>query len=431
MSERHCRRPTRNLQQRQIGQRIRAAVVVAHDRRVELRQRIDRWGRPRLRSLRANHKHDRSGQRERNGQREKRALHDVSPFHVRSVSLGQLSPSGYPVGDAFRFKLGVPRPLRRRLRDLAPDLHVARHRVPRHARATEVDERARVDRRALPRDDHDLDVVLAELARHAVRRRLQHAGELIDHVLDLPRAHVLTTAAHRFLLPPGVVEETIVILRREVARVEPAVAEGMLGLIRMIQVVVRPALCRAQRELADPACRKLGAVVAEDRRLASPGGLPHRADLAIEVDQVPGRIDHRELLDDADAEPFLEWLPAVRGAPRRQDGPHGVVAVRGLLGLLQKDRDHCTDVVELNGVERAHVVPEAARAEPVPDRELRVEEHRAEDGDRKRVAVEQREAGVDRLARAHVHRVPHREQRRDVRPHRDHALRRPGGSARV
>src|SRR5438067_11323717 len=138
-----------------------------------------------------------------------------------------------PVGDAFRFELGVARPLRRRLRDLAPNLHVARHRVPRHARATEVDERARVDRRTLPRDEHDLDSVLAELARHTVRRRPQHAGKLIEHVLDLPRAHVLATAAHRFLLPPRVVEETFNILRREVARVEPAVAEGTLGLIRM------------------------------------------------------------------------------------------------------------------------------------------------------------------------------------------------------
>src|SRR5262249_49342586 len=141
------------------------------------------------------------------------------------------------VGHTLGFQLRVSGPLRRRLGDLGAHLDVPRHGVLRHAREAEVVERALVDARAGARNDHHLDVVLTELARDAVRRRLQNTGELVHDVLYLPRTDVFATTPHGFLLAARVVEVPILVAPCEIAGVEPAIAERVLGLVWMIEVV--------------------------------------------------------------------------------------------------------------------------------------------------------------------------------------------------
>ena len=127
----------------------------------------------------------------------------------------------------------------------------------------------------------------------------------------------------------------------------------------------------------------------------------------------------------------LELAPAVGRAAGRQHGAHRVVAVVGAGRLLEQDRDHAAERVELDRVVAAAVVEEPRRGEPRGEGQLGVEEDRPDRRSEQRVAVEQRQAGVHRLAGLHAGRLEQLDERGQVVLRRDDALRRAGRARRV
>src|ERR1017187_3114356 len=184
-------------------------------------------------------------------------------------------------------------------------------------------------------------------------------------------------------------------------------------------------------EFADLARREQIVVVVDHAELYLADRLTHRPDAVNVVHKETGRIDHSINFDDFDAETILEFLPHRWRTCCREHHPHFVLAIVGTRRLLEQNRNHAAQGVELDGVVLAAFVPESRGAEALGDREFGIQKHRAESRDHQRVAVKRGERGVDGLAGAQLDRAQHRSERSATPAAGDDAFRRPGGARGV
>src|SRR5208337_3350796 len=234
--------------------------------------------------------------------------------------------------------------------------------------------------------------------RHRIGRRLQHGGMLVDHGLDLPGGDVLAAAPDRRLLASAEIVEAVLVGPGEITRMKPSIAVRLRSRIGQLVVVAELPLGMTEDEFADLARRERIVVVVNHAELYLADRLTHRADAVNVVHKEPGRIDHPINFDDLYAETILEFLPYRRRTCRREHHTYFELAIVGPRWLLEQNRNHAAQGVELDGVVLAAFVPESRRAEALGDREFGVEKHRAESRDHQRVAVKQRQRGVDGLA---------------------------------
>ena len=106
--------------------------------------------------------------------------------------------------------------------------------------------------------------------RDADDRRLGDVGVLVERSLDLGGVDVLAAADDDVLQPVDHVQVAVVVEPAEIAGVEPAVGEGLGGLLRQVEVPAddRRAL---QPDLADLARRQRLAVVGPAMRTSITG----------------------------------------------------------------------------------------------------------------------------------------------------------------
>src|SRR5882672_2803381 len=120
--------------------------------------------------------------------------------------------------------------------------------------------------------DEELDVLLAELARHADDGAFLHIGMLAHHILHIEGGHVLPAMAQAVALAAVEIEIALAVARAEIARVEQAIAQGRgrgagIAEISLEQYARRPL---AHRDLAELA-RCDGAPDLIDNRHLEPG----------------------------------------------------------------------------------------------------------------------------------------------------------------
>src|ERR1035437_1822974 len=315
----------------------------------------------------------------------------------RTCLLGRQTVPGTRSDPPF-LEFRVADPLGAGLEDLPDELHVPGDRVAGHLALTVGDERLGRQVLARLRDDDQLHLVLSELRRHGVRGALLHLGMRVHHALDLPRRDVLAEPADRFLLASPVVVEAVRVLVRQVAGVEPPPPVGILRGVGEPVVVRQLAPGVAEDQLTDLAGRDGLPGIVEEGELDPGHGLADGAHLADVVEEDAGGVHHAEPLDEPDPEPLLELLPPVGGAASGEDDPDGVVGIVRARRLLEQDRYHPAQRVELHGLEAAAVVEEPRCAEPLPKGKSCVEQHGADHRHEEGVAVEKGKRCVHRLA---------------------------------
>src|SRR6185437_235109 len=164
---------------------------------------------------------------------------------------------------------------------------------------------------------------------------------------------------------------------------------SLLRSLGQVLVVGRRARRMAEHEFAHLPGPERPVVLPDDAELdPCDTGAAHRADPARVVQQNAWRVDHPEPLDDPDAEPPLELFPPVWRAAGRKHYPDLMVPVTRPRRLLQQDRDHPAERVELHGRIASAVVPEPGGAEPRGEGELGVQDHRPDRQARPRPAVQ-------------------------------------------
>ena len=198
------------------------------------------------------------------------------------------------------------------------------------------------------------------------------AGVGLDGVLDLLGGDVLAAAADDVLLAVDEIEKAVVVEASHVAGVEPAVLEGLAGLVFEAPVAGGDGGV-AEDDLAGFASGQGVAVVVDDGDLVAEAGVGVLAWLAGGVgaagvadlfDGAVTALGHAEADDDVGGEAVLEGLEEGRveggGAVEEADG---VVAVEGRFGLLGEDGHHHADEIDDSGLGVADLVPEAGGAE--------------------------------------------------------------------
>ena len=94
-----------------------------------------------------------------------------------------------------------------------------------------VDHSFRVDLRSGTRRHVGFQLVLTQLGGHRQNRAIQNVRVPLDHVLHFLRGDVLPAAADDVLLPVHEIKEAVLVHPAQVAGIEPAVAQRLLGLL--------------------------------------------------------------------------------------------------------------------------------------------------------------------------------------------------------
>ena len=94
---------------------------------------------------------------------------------------------------------------------------------------------------------------------------------LVEHLLDLARVHVVAAADDHVLLAVDDEEEAVLVDLAEVAGVEPAVADRLLGGVRAAEVALHDVVA-LDGDLADLAGGDLVVVVVDDPHLDAVDG---------------------------------------------------------------------------------------------------------------------------------------------------------------
>ena len=146
---------------------------------------------------------------------------------------------------------------------------------------------ARERRAVLERDDR-LDRHAEHRIGHADDRRLADAGERVEDVLDLLRAHLLAARLDDVVLAADEIEKAVVVGAEKVAGVEhllPGMRAGLQRPVgrRLVLPVALHDVRPADDELADHAGRDALAVVVDDVGLGVRNGDADRARTALEA----------------------------------------------------------------------------------------------------------------------------------------------------
>src|SRR3954452_18555579 len=159
----------------------------------------------------------------------------------------------------------------RRLRHLVDDLDPARVLVRRHPLLAERDELLLAGRLALLEADERLHRLAAVLVGDADDGRLADGGVTVEDVLDLARPDLVAGRVDLVLLAVDEIEPAVLVHEADVAGLERAAGQRVLGLLGLLPVA-RHDLRPARHELADLARRQLLAVLADDLH----DGVEHR-----------------------------------------------------------------------------------------------------------------------------------------------------------
>ncbi len=192
---------------------------------------------------------------------------------------------------------------------------------------------------------------------------------------------------------------------------EPSAAVCIRSRIGKLVVVTELSLGMTEDQFSDFARRERIVAVVDDAELDLADRLAHRADPVNVVHKKSGRIDHSIDFNDPDTETILEFLPHRGRARRGENYPDFVISIVAARRLLEQNRNHPAQGVELDGVVLAAFVPESRRAEALGDREFRVQQHRSESRDHQRIAMKQRQRRVHRLARVDLDCAQHGDER--------------------
>src|SRR4051794_27425863 len=193
---------------------------------------------------------------------------------------------------------------------------------------------------------HDGDHLLAELGvRHPDHRRLGDRGMLVEDLLDLARIDVVAGADDHVLLAVDDEEVPVLVDLRQVAAVEPAVADRLARGIGPVPIALHHVV-PADDDLADLAAMHLVVLLVDDLHLDALDRGTDRARLALAVGVVEGshrrRLAEAVALEDLAAELVLEGphdLDRHRGATRAAQAQGRRVGAVGA-GAAQHRRVH-------------------------------------------------------------------------------------------
>src|SRR5271166_4499018 len=113
-----------------------------------------------------------------------------------------------------------------------------------------------VQRRARLRNHDGYDRLDPVRMRHADHRDFRHAGEPVNRLLDLAARDIFAAGLDHVLLAVDDADKALFVDGREVARMEPAAAEGFRRLL-LIVVIAGHQMRRAMDDLADLAGRDI------------------------------------------------------------------------------------------------------------------------------------------------------------------------------
>src|SRR5262249_52189151 len=151
------------------------------------------------------------------------------------------------------------------LGQLRPELDLLRHLVASHPRVAIVDDLLLGGRLAVPQHYVYLDRLAPAWVGHADGDDFAHFGMLEQRLLDIARIHVHAAADDHVLLAVDDAEVAVSVLAGDVARIQPAIAQDLRGLIRPIPVALHH-LRPAHRQFTHLAWRQLAraALLVED-----------------------------------------------------------------------------------------------------------------------------------------------------------------------
>ena len=234
--------------------------------------------------------------------------------------------------------------------------------------------------------------LFAQVAGHAEHGAFEHAGVGFYAHLHLGAGNVLAAPAHHVLAPAHKVEVAVRILAQHVAGVEPQVLERLQRGPGHAVVALREqrGLRGAHQQLAGLAHGHRKALRVHQAHAERGGGLAARAHAPRRVQRCEHhatRLGGAIQLHQAAAKALFElrrkcgqrYAPAQAGA---------VVAVARRGGLLPEHGDGGAHEVEHRGLQRAHLVPVARDAEPLPQRRHAAQQQRGGNGHHRGIEVE-------------------------------------------
>src|SRR3954471_10257494 len=152
---------------------------------------------------------------------------------------------------------------RRGLGYLVDDLDLPRVLVRGHPLLAERDQLVLGRRLALPEADERLDGLASVLVGHADDRRLAHGRVAVEDVLDLAWPDLVARRVDLVLLAVDEVEPAVGVHEADVAGLQRAARQRVLGLLGLLPVAGHD-LRAARDELAHLARRQVLAVLADD-----------------------------------------------------------------------------------------------------------------------------------------------------------------------
>src|SRR4051812_20150715 len=120
------------------------------------------------------------------------------------------------------------------LRQAVDELHVFRHHEALEPRAAVADDFPFGVAPAGAEHDEGLDGLSEDRVRNAHHRRLEHAGQAVERVLDLARAHFLAARLDDVVLASDEVQIPFRVAAEDVARIEHPLARQRPGLQALV-----------------------------------------------------------------------------------------------------------------------------------------------------------------------------------------------------
>ena len=116
------------------------------------------------------------------------------------------------------------------------------------------------------------------------------------------------------------------------------------------------------------------------------------------------------------------------GAASGEHDAHRIIGISRSLRLFQQDRDHRTERVKLYRIVLPALIPMARGREPLTKGQFEVEYDRSQHGNPQRIAMKERQRGIDCFTWLHAGWLPELHNIGRVDPSVYHSLRRAGGS---